>query len=169
MGRYRKKPVEVEAVVWTGSNDEEIKKFAGDSAVFQDIVASIFDIEYNIVPCTRKLYFQTLEGLMEASVGDYIIKGVKGEVYACKPDVFKMTYEPVEEPVAPPCEPGDVVEDEYGNRGVVLYVSTEENIVDVMYNDGHVEWISVADAADYLQKFHHIPHVALLIDAITED
>ena len=41
----------------------------------------------------QELRIQTLEGSMIASVGDYIIKGVKGEFYPCKPDIFEMTYE----------------------------------------------------------------------------
>ena len=44
-----------------------------------------------------EVFIETLEGLMKADVGDWIIKGVKGECYPCKPDVFKMTYEKVEE------------------------------------------------------------------------
>jgi hypothetical protein len=46
-------------------------------------------------PENRYIQIQTLEGVMEASVGDWIIKGVKGEFYPCKPDIFKMTYEEV--------------------------------------------------------------------------
>jgi hypothetical protein len=45
----------------------------------------------------KEMYIETLEGVMKANVGDWIIKGVKGELYPCKPDVFEMTYEPVEE------------------------------------------------------------------------
>lgn len=43
------------------------------------------------------MYIPTLEGLMQAVVGDWIIKGVKGEIYPCKPDIFEATYERVEE------------------------------------------------------------------------
>ena len=43
----------------------------------------------------HSMYIQTLEGEHHASVGDFIIQGVKGEIYPCKPDIFKMTYEPV--------------------------------------------------------------------------
>ena len=46
----------------------------------------------------RELDIQTLEGTMHADVGDYIITGVKGETYPCKPDIFEQTYEPVENP-----------------------------------------------------------------------
>src|SRR5690606_633802 len=77
--KYRKKPVVVEAIQWTGDNTSEIMKWIGDKAYFRDT-----------------LYIKTLEGDHRASVGDYIIKGIKGEFYPCKPDVFEKTYELVE-------------------------------------------------------------------------
>ena len=80
--KYRKKPVVIEAVEWTGTKEsfEEIEKFMGD---FPRVTNGL-------------LHVDTLEGTMYASVGDYIIKGVKGEFYPCKPDIFKATYEAVE-------------------------------------------------------------------------
>ena len=80
--RYRKKPVEIEAVQWTGENLEEIEEFAKGALVRRGPV---------------NIAISTLEGLMEASKGDYIIKGITGEFYPCKPDIFKATYEEVEE------------------------------------------------------------------------
>lgn len=77
--KYRKKPVVVEAIQWTGDNTSEIMKWVGDRAYFRDT-----------------LYIKTLEGDHIASVGDYIIKGIEGEFYPCKPDIFKKTYEPKE-------------------------------------------------------------------------
>lgn len=79
--RYRKKPVTIEAVQWTGFNISEICNFAGMSHLFVE----------------GQLYIQTLEGVHHASIGDYIIKGVYGEFYPCKPDIFKETYEEVKE------------------------------------------------------------------------
>lgn len=78
IARYRKKPVEIEAVQWTGENWQEIKDFAGSDVSFDG-----------------RLYVFTLEGTLKVDIGDYIIKGVKGEFYPCKPDVFERTYEPV--------------------------------------------------------------------------
>ena len=78
--KYRKKPVVVEALEWTGENMAEISKFSGELWKCKD-------------GC---LLVPTLEGDMKASKGDYIIKGVKGECYPCKPDIFKETYEEVE-------------------------------------------------------------------------
>lgn len=74
--RVRKKPVEVEAVQWTGENLEEIREFCGDKLQF--VFSSI--------------YINTLEGSHRVSLGDYVIKGVKGEFYPCKPDIFETTY-----------------------------------------------------------------------------
>ncbi len=75
---YRKIPVEIEALKWGGENFAEIRHFCP--------VAALVDNE---------LCIYTLEGDMSASVGDYIIKGVKGEFYPCKPDIFQLTYEEV--------------------------------------------------------------------------
>ena len=85
--KYRKKPVIIEAIQWTGKNKKEITEFVGPMAEFE--VAGSKD---------NKLYYlfiNTLEGRMEASEGDYIIRGVNGEYYPCKPDIFDKTYEKV--------------------------------------------------------------------------
>ena len=82
INKYRKKPVIVEAVVWTGNNIDEIKELA------KNAVEHIIFVDNN-------LYIETLEGNMNASIGDYVIKGIAGEFYPCKPDIFKETYETV--------------------------------------------------------------------------
>ena len=76
---YRKKPVVIEAVQWTGENHAEMCEFI-DPEVFE------------IIPRVG-LVIHTLEGDHHASPGDYIIKGVNGEFYPCKPDIFAKTYE----------------------------------------------------------------------------
>lgn len=84
MAKYRKKPIVVDAVLWTGdlmpvaellgrATYYTVEKLAGDLA----------------------LYMPSFGGIMRADVGDYIIMGVKGELYPCKPDVFAATYEAV--------------------------------------------------------------------------
>lgn len=80
--KYRKKPVVIEAVQWTGKNFDRLTLFCNK-------------IKSAYIP-TGELTIETLEGNMTASIGDYIIKGVKGEFYPCKPDVFEATYEEVE-------------------------------------------------------------------------
>jgi uncharacterized protein YeeX (DUF496 family) len=84
MRRYVKKPIEIEAVQWTGDNRREIFDFC---------TLSYFNTDFETG--NLKLNIQTLEGNMEASVGDYIIKGIKGEFYPCKPDIFLLTYDEV--------------------------------------------------------------------------
>ena len=81
---YRKQPIVVEAVQWTGDNEEEIATFAGTDIIWK---YSAGDIK---VPTIH-----TLEGDMIASKGDYIIRGVDGEFYPCKPDIFMRTYIPI--------------------------------------------------------------------------
>lgn len=87
MPRYRKKPVEIEAVQYDGNNA-------------QSIAAWIDDASGRFTPAyTRggELTIQTLEGDMRVSLGDYVIKGVKGEFYPCRSDIFAATYDQVEE------------------------------------------------------------------------
>ena len=83
MAKYRKKPVEIEAV-----------RFMIDDALpdwFMDRVTNNTIITHSDGTCDIK----TLEGIMKASKGDYIILGVSGEVYPCKPDIFKKTYDEI--------------------------------------------------------------------------
>lgn len=82
--KYRKKPVVIEAVQYTGDNMKEIMTFAANSAR---------EIEEDFLG--EHITIKTLEGDMKAEKNDYIIKGVKGEFYPCKPDIFKQTYEEV--------------------------------------------------------------------------
>jgi len=88
--KYRKKPVIIEAIQWTGDNLFECLNFMNCG----DMQPEIYNIFHN---CNNEIGIQTLEGTMLASVGDYIIKGVAGELYPCKPDIFEKTYEKVEE------------------------------------------------------------------------
>lgn len=77
--KYRKKPVTIEAIQWNGKNLRDVDRFMGGT------------VDNN----ETTLIIHTLEGNMEASVGDYIIKGVNGEFYPCKPNIFAKTYEEV--------------------------------------------------------------------------
>lgn len=85
MPKYRKKPVVIEAVQWTGDPS------CFDGTPMEGI--------YQPGPVRRldgSIEIRTLEGTMRADVGDWIIQGVKGELYPCKPDIFEATYEPAE-------------------------------------------------------------------------
>ena len=77
INKYRKKPVIIEAIQWNGKNLTDIDNFVGGRLKIKG----------------SSLVIHTLEGDMEASINDYIIKGVNGEFYPCKPDIFDKTYE----------------------------------------------------------------------------
>lgn len=84
--KYRKKPVVIEAVQFTDEPDRVIE--------LQEFMNADLVINYNDKN-NPKLKIATLEGVMDASIGDYIIKGVNNEFYPCKPDIFHKTYEPI--------------------------------------------------------------------------
>lgn len=83
--RYRKKPVVVEARQFETNNDNG--QHINEVAAWADEGRGIVSHDYTFI------YIETLEGRMKADVGDWLIKGVKGEVYPCKPDIFAATYE----------------------------------------------------------------------------
>lgn len=87
MAKYRKKPVVIEAIQYTGDNFKEIEELINDSPTNREILFR---------PASERLVIRTLEGDMEANKGDFIIKGIQGEFYPCKPDIFEATYEKVE-------------------------------------------------------------------------
>lgn len=87
MPNFRKKPVVIEAVQFKGDNHREVLEFAYPYMSEDGLVAA----ETMQLP----VVIETLEGDMMASEGDWIIKGVKGEFYHCKPDVFEATYDAI--------------------------------------------------------------------------
>lgn len=90
---YRKKPVVIEAIQWNGNNLAEVKEFVGDDLECEFCLSLLRD---EIKKILEPVKIKTLEGDMNASIGDYIIKGVDGEFYPCKPDIFEKTYEEVQ-------------------------------------------------------------------------
>ena len=76
--KFRKKPVVIEAIQWNGENKTEIIFFINETSFFSE---------------EGILFIDTLEGKMKASISDWIIKGVNGEFYPCKPDIFEKTYD----------------------------------------------------------------------------
>lgn len=99
MPKFRKKPVVIEALQWTGDNLREIIGFTGKAENWTKWFSSMEDYEAHVATDRQVFKVFTLEGVMEAFPGDYIIKGVKGEFYPCKPDIFEATYEAVENEV----------------------------------------------------------------------
>lgn len=111
--KYRKKPVVIEAVQWTGENHAEMCEF--------------IDPEVLEIKPKEGVVIRTLEGEHHASPGDYIIKGVNGEFYPCKPGIFVKTYESAA--LTPPNEP-----------------LTIEQLREM---DGEPVWIANPDALEY--------------------
>ena len=95
--KYRKKPVVVEAIQWTGLNAIEIMDFVGKHLKYgvDEDMSTAYIAGQGAPVCYIEI--PTLEGDMTVSYGDYIIKGVNGEFYPCKPDIFLKTYEPAED------------------------------------------------------------------------
>ena len=87
---FRKKPVNIAAIQWTGNNTEEVKAFFGKDA------DKCYGIFLKDEPEKVNLIIETLEGNHTTLPGDFIIRGVKGEYYSCKPDIFEQTYEVIE-------------------------------------------------------------------------
>ena len=81
MARYKTKPCEIEAIQWTGENLIELLDWGQGNILWNDV---------------DDLFIDTLEGRMKANINDYIIKGLRGEFYPCKPDVFEKKYEKVD-------------------------------------------------------------------------
>ena len=89
--KFRKKPVVIDAVRWTGSNLRDVIEFAG----LHPSASKWTWEEYEKVVALEGLKIFTLEGPLMASVGDWIIRGVKGEFYPCKPDIFEASHESI--------------------------------------------------------------------------
>ena len=85
MAQYRKKPVVIEAIQFNGKNAEEIEQWSNNNVKAGPASEDTLTRSY--------LEIETLEGMMTAQQNDYIIKGVKGEFYPCKPDIFEQTYD----------------------------------------------------------------------------
>jgi hypothetical protein len=88
---YQKKPIIVEAFRWTGDEEQTedpiwiIEAIKNGNAYFE----------------RHNFYIRTLEGVMQVGYGDYVIKGIKGEIYPCKPDIFEASYSEIE--IDAPC------------------------------------------------------------------
>jgi hypothetical protein len=88
VSRWRKRPVEVDALQWRVVNHEQMKAWLGD--------AYLAVLSKHVRGKAAHLSVRTLEGQLAAAPGDWIVKGIQGEFYPMKPDIFEATYEPVE-------------------------------------------------------------------------
>lgn len=91
MARYRKKPVVIDAFRWTGGPDQTEDPEWIVEAIREGIVWFYTEERGTF------MQIKTLEGVMQANPGDYIIRGIKNELYPCKPDIFEHTYEKVDD------------------------------------------------------------------------
>ncbi len=107
--KYRKKPVSIEAIQYTGDNAAEILGFTENTAM---INTNRTGNSYLTIP--------TLEGKHFAHIGDFVIKGVKGEFYPCKPDIFHMSYEKEDS------KPSPVKEDRVNLKEIKTQTDTDE-------------------------------------------
>ena len=87
--RATKKPITIDFIEWTGENLLDVIRFTGQHASAMDLRWG----DYEDLVSRDGLKISTLEGSMSATVGDMIIKGVNGEHYPCKPDIFAKTYD----------------------------------------------------------------------------
>ena len=88
--KYRKKPIEVEAVQFSNKITQR-----GSKEAMLELFGDFKEWKFDTVNNLATLCIVTLEGIMVVSEGDWVIKGVNGEFYPCKPDIFEKTYEPV--------------------------------------------------------------------------
>lgn len=106
--RFRKKPVEIEAVQWDGDVAtahpiiQWVNSTAEYTAVWREELrprVPLVSVGRVVVHNPGGIFIRTLEGEMHVSAGDWIIRGIQGEFYPCKPDIFAATYEPVGGPL----------------------------------------------------------------------
>lgn len=181
--KYVKKPIVIEAVQWNGENLEELIAFLGGADTRNDYFGNLYVTGKNFVyhsidpksVCTNVipnhipqnfcqlpqsniivgLTIKTLEGDMQASVGDYIIKGIKGEYYPCKPDIFEQSYE-----VWADKETDNDATNEYPERDVQEKSSTfGENLMGITFNPSgnqtvHEIKTKFAEIADLINKHY---------------
>lgn len=91
MNTYRKKSIEVSALQWTAENAEEMIAFTGE-----DFFVPLYDAADYDSPYTAKVYDALHDSWVLLSTGDYVIRGIKGEFYPCRSDVFESTYDLVQ-------------------------------------------------------------------------
>ena len=97
--KYRKKPVVIDAFKFDGVVTDITSDWHAPWWVFDGLDTGVLSFERQGV-----LYVNTLEGKMMVSIGDYIIRGVQGELYPCKPDIFEATYELAEKEIIEPTD-----------------------------------------------------------------
>lgn len=155
--KYIKKPIVVEAIQWTGLNLEEVKAFVGEHLKYE-----IMDAAWEVgkgAPCIY-MEISTLEGNHICTKNDFIIKGISGEFYPCKPDIFEQTYEESEF-IIPTGEETFVkitgVCNEFPTivSGVQFKIGNERNVCEFLKNCPEILSIRAKEDIIYFEDFNH--------------
>jgi len=127
--RFRKKPIVVEAVQWTGINGNDLDYF------FIEITKKFGIVHSPYISEDGSLMIPTLEGDMKANINDWIICGVKGEIYPCKPDIFDQTYEKYQDnKFLSDYKLGDIIDDKsFTNDPIMRILKSPVELVAVGY------------------------------------
>ena len=154
--KYRKKPVVIEAIQWSGLNLEEVKSFVGKDLQY-DICDTVWEVGKGVPHILMKI--KTLEGDHFVTKGDYIIKGIKGEFYPCKPDIFKQTYEVAkdDESIIRAKEKGETITLPYkvGTKVYVVASQTSNNRNLYIFEDTISHYV-VGDYGTMMCFEHHV-------------
>lgn len=137
--KYRKIPVEIEAFKYDGdliSSDGEYYAPNWAETAYKEGTLYYDSVAENEPPC--ELFIQTLEGRFHVSVGDYIIRGVQGELYPCKPDIFEQTYEEVKDRQCNKCSFYNGVHNVMGHAPC-----SKRQIGGVLWNDSCDQFLAV--------------------------
>lgn len=96
MVKYRKRPIVIEAIQWNGNtNHQQICDFVGESLKTEEFATAAYEAGKGLP--YYSLLINTEEGVMRADPKDFVIKGINGEFYPCKPEIFEKTYDWVED------------------------------------------------------------------------
>lgn len=123
MSAFRKKPIVIDAVQWPGNSFKSTPPEWLVAALYKEPGTPGF-----LMRLDNDLFIETLEGRMRAAPGDWIIRGIKGEIYPCKPDIFAATYEPADAaPSSTSAEPQNDVDAWFdGAEGLLQATSAED-------------------------------------------
>lgn len=156
MTKARKKPVVIDTVQFDGRNVEEINAFVG-----QELESKVIDLKDGTGPAFT-LTIQTLEGQHTASPGDWIIKGVNGEFYPCKPDIFDKTYDFVEKNEVPKQTAQVITRTVFPSTEPTIFVFSEKGYLggchryvfndSLGFKDGKAEYDKHSQVLQFVQK-----------------
>ncbi|MDX3714393.1 hypothetical protein PV733_36810 [Streptomyces europaeiscabiei] len=130
--RYRKRPVEIEARQWDGTADGAariIDWILGSGSTATYVCSNPDRCSENDGDTPHSISIRTLEGDMTASFGDWIIKGVAGEFYPCRNDIFRKTYEPAVPVAAPPTTEQTALRDRIAEAVIPLLLDTLPKVI----------------------------------------